>query len=370
MKSLWKETFGDSSDYIDLVFENYFKPERIAFNTEGELVVGALMSIPYSFRGKEGITLKGLYLCGLATRKEKRHMGIMTSLLEGIHDRAKNEGFDFTFMIPSDEANRRFYHERRYHDAFYKLDEYYVHGHKFTTKDNLLLSRLNASLSQKDRIEIIDFLLSHEGENIHRENSFGLIHDKADWEAVLNEALISGLHVFIGKGSDGNILSIAFISDNQNSTSNSLEIKEIISMGEDFEKEMLNSLEKEFPGYNLIIKRNVCRYLEEGAEPQLWSPFFAINNNNLKAQYEDIGEMEKPYNPALRAHPFGMLRFTDIHSLLEKLGFEDKKNFSEYTDEELEALVLRKPSLIQEEDSLTSLLSLPVLSFGMSLLLE
>lgn len=140
MKRLWKETFHDSDDYIDLVFDTYFDPELVAWHEAGGRLVSALLAIPYTFR-QGSRSLRALYLCGLATDPAFRRQGIMDSLLYEINAKGAERGFAFSFLIPADEGLHRFYLNRGYSFATFRVPDRYVSSHDF---ERSYLNMLNA----------------------------------------------------------------------------------------------------------------------------------------------------------------------------------------------------------------------------------
>lgn len=140
MMRLWKETFHDTDRYIRLVFDAYFNPDNICVRYDGDRLVAALLGVPYDFRipveetspsvklkqvaesHSEVLDMRGLYLCGLATRPEYRKQGIMSDMMEEIQDSAANRGFDFTFLIPADDHLREYYRLRGYRDFSRRMD--------------------------------------------------------------------------------------------------------------------------------------------------------------------------------------------------------------------------------------------------------
>lgn len=52
MMHLWKEAFGDSDDYISLVFDAYFSLDRVEYAQKNGKIIAALLSIPYNFTSK------------------------------------------------------------------------------------------------------------------------------------------------------------------------------------------------------------------------------------------------------------------------------------------------------------------------------
>lgn len=369
MESLWKEAFGDSDAYVKTVFDSYFKPENVAYREkEGELE-SALLGIPYSFESSSGKSLRGLYLCGLSTVSEARRRGYMSALLEDINARAQERGFDFTFLIPASEGMRHYYADRGYHDAFFKVKEHYVRGHKFGG-EVVDLSRYNGS----DLESAISFLTVQEHRRKGRDSEFKLLHDTADWKAVLQEALVSNSPVYIGR-ENGGTAGMAF-SEKKDRT---IEIKKIYAKSPETEKGLIAAISAAHPQCNIDVVKELDQALKTPAN-QLWSPFYAQTNAKT-AEYEDVAEIEEPYNPALGAWPLGMIRIFDIRKLLRYTcinpsdsGPEKNQNSIEeelkgFSEAELVKIILRRP-VGENSDALEKILALPELSFSMSLLLE
>lgn len=136
MMRLWKETFHDSDRYIRLVFDTYFDYANISVRYDGDRLVAALLGIPYCFRDstllpdknaarespQSGRMLRGLYLCGLATRPEYRRQGIMADMMDEIQQRSAERHFDFTFLIPADSHLREYYRRKGYFDFSRRVD--------------------------------------------------------------------------------------------------------------------------------------------------------------------------------------------------------------------------------------------------------
>lgn len=121
MMSLWRETFGDSLNYVRLVFNAYYSPEFAYTKREKDNIVSAMLSVPYSFRtiGKnENNLYKSEYFCGLATRPEYRGKGFISSLMAEAEEKAAGRGTDFLTLIPATPSLREFYREKGWKDAF------------------------------------------------------------------------------------------------------------------------------------------------------------------------------------------------------------------------------------------------------------
>lgn len=362
MECLWKETFGDSDAYIKLIFENYFSPDNIAVYEYNGAIGAAILGIPYEFSAK-GVSLKGLYLCGISTLKNLRGRGIMTTLLNEINNKAKKEDYDFSFLIPSSESNRNFYKERGYHDSFFKLRNHFVRIHNF--KENITLS-----VKPYDRLkeeETLKFLFSSQG---GKNEAFNLIHTLKDWQLILKEAEISEEPVYIAEKNE-RVVGVAFCKKTKEEDGyDVIEVKEIVSDEKDVILSLLHKIKTDYPDSGIDLIRNIERDGLGNRDEQIWSPFFA-RNNAPEAEYEDISEQERPVERALNAYSYGMVRIFDIRGLLHKIHTEENNNsIAGYSDEELIKIVLRHPMVEGKKDELEKLLDLPRLSLNMSLMLD
>lgn len=367
MEKLWKETFGDSDEYIRLVFDEYFNPATIAYHADGSAVVSALLGVPYEFRGQEGRPpLKGLYLCGLATDQTTRRKGMMSRLLEQINAKARAAGFDFTFLIPSSEKNAFFYAGRRYHNAFYKIRQRYVRDHRFHLEEGLEDASFH-KFDGGDPDTLVDFLSRYEKADCCLPSdvektivSYDLIHSPSDWMCVLRESVISGETVYIAR-QEGEIRGVAFTATRDRG----LEVRRLLVSDPKYCNFLLKGIREAMSQDILVVLEDVCRCEKI---TQLWRPFY-IQNNPQNAEYEDISEVRAPFSPSGLAQPYGMVRFLDVYGLLAKIYDADPASYADFSESELISLLLRRP-LPGGSDPLGTLLDLPELNLSISLLLE
>ncbi len=120
---LWSEVFHDSEQYVKLVFDTYYDIDNVEVCVDDTRhVVSSLLAVPYRFRCGDTDNFesccdrmsKGLYLCGVATEPSHRGKGIMHSIMSDIEKRARENDYDFTFLIPASEILRRLYRKHGY----------------------------------------------------------------------------------------------------------------------------------------------------------------------------------------------------------------------------------------------------------------
>lgn len=357
MESLWIETFGDSAAYVSLVFDNYFNPATVAYHEHDDKLEAALLGIEYEFLTTQGKSLKGLYLCGLATVRESRRQGIMSTLIEQINGKAEAEGYDFTFLIPADEGMQRYYRDRGYHDSFYKLKEHYVKGHRFGEATDIRVEEYKGGnegpvLALLERIGDMGY---------NREGAYQMHHTRRDWKLVIKEALLSSQPVYVAyRGEKAAGVAFTYKKDNY------VIVKKICGDDPETENAMLGGIGVFEPDRNITVIRD----LEEtiGGHSQIWSPFYAVNNSK-NSEYEDVSVVEIPFNPAKAAYPMGMVRLFNLENILEKIGFDNPNALKGYSREELFHLILRRPAG-SRADALEKILDLPEVCLNCSLLLE
>lgn len=196
---LWKKTFYDSDEYIQLVFDSYFKAENVIYHIDGDRLVAMMLCIPYDFRAAtaadDSLMLRGVYLCGLATLPEYRRRGIMSNLMREAERLWSCRGKDFLFLIPADNGLREYYARmgystcsfRRYRNIEFSGNIPNLHFHSLlpwirsekTFVDDLALncSLIESTLPDKGIIHSAGDMMTVIKEN---ENAFLVAYDSFD----------------------------------------------------------------------------------------------------------------------------------------------------------------------------------------------
>lgn len=366
MMGLWKENFGDSDAYIKLVFDTYYDESNIAASIVGNEAEASLLGVPYTFRRSDDDTLRGLYLCGLSTRREKRRKGLMSALIEEINARALRGGYDFTFLIPSDSGIRKYYSDRGYHNAFYKKRECYVKGHNFHSQ---LDSAVRVEkFSGEGREELLGFLCANErrcsrdGSSDGKTMVYQLVHTRRDWEAVVADALMDTGGIYIIKEGES-VVGAAFYAEHKDG----IEVREMILSDSRYRAALLQGV-LDSEGVERMALTVDFPSCDDDGNAAVWQPFYA-QNNGKNAEYEDIAEVGAPFDPAVNAFPYAMIRLLDVKALMDKLGISGDRNYDGFTEKELIEVLLRKPSG-GSVNPLGEMLGLVDLDFTGALLLE
>lgn len=131
LKALWIQTFGDSEEYVDLLFRTYLNDALVLTYRDRESRLASMcIGLPSVARlslsqFSSPITLKGRYLCGLATLPHLRGQGIMRKLIEDMETQAAARGESYLCLIPANDTLRRYYASMGYQSQQSAVDACY-----------------------------------------------------------------------------------------------------------------------------------------------------------------------------------------------------------------------------------------------------
>ena len=120
LRSLWKEAFSDTDDFLELFFTRGFAPERSLTVKEGENVLAALYWFYCAWEENQSA-----YIYAVATKKEHRGKGICRAMMDRLHEDMEKMGRS-TVLVPVDENLRTFYARMGYGN-FGGMDEEIYH---------------------------------------------------------------------------------------------------------------------------------------------------------------------------------------------------------------------------------------------------
>ncbi|MBO5315773.1 MAG: GNAT family N-acetyltransferase [Clostridia bacterium] len=115
LKSLWKEAFGDSDEFINAFFDTAFSPDRCFAVAEGKDVYSALYVLDCSLEKR-----KIAYIYAVATSKVQRGNGLCKRLMRYAHERLKAAGYEGAVLVPGEKSLFDFYGSLGYITCGYK----------------------------------------------------------------------------------------------------------------------------------------------------------------------------------------------------------------------------------------------------------
>lgn len=270
VERLWKETFHDSDEYVQLLFGSYYSRAEVGCVVSQGRMVSSMLGIPYIFELDGGEKLRGLYLCGLATDPSYRKHGLMGELLRRMEVHSKNRGYDFMFLIPADEPLRKYYRKFGFEDAFPKWRWSFVGGEALRPDSD---DRKSRNVGENPCSARIDYFKSYDSfiENIENSekcsfhgfsrtfqnldklesDSAGcrMLKSEEDLLVATRECFISVGGIYVLSDDESKILGIAYIYIKEGE----VEVYKIVSANEDAKIKLLKRIGRDFPNCRIEI---------------------------------------------------------------------------------------------------------------------
>lgn len=170
VRQMWKVSFGDTDEYLDILFKYKYSNENTLIYFEGDKAVASLQMLPYSITFYRA-TIPFAYLAGLCTLPEYRNRGYMTQLIHEAHKVIASRNIPLSILIPAEESLYDYYRRFNYEQTFEKDDEVIPLKkiiHTYTDKDSAYsefdsIFRYKDFCVQKSKIDfhaiVEDFLL-------------------------------------------------------------------------------------------------------------------------------------------------------------------------------------------------------------------
>lgn len=99
---LWRDTFNDREEFIQLYFTRVFRPEYNVVCQLNNEIVAALQTLPYQLKFHDTI-VPCHYISGVSVREEYRRQDIGNNLLSQAHFRLYHQEAVFAMLIPAEE---------------------------------------------------------------------------------------------------------------------------------------------------------------------------------------------------------------------------------------------------------------------------
>lgn len=203
MKKIWTDTFGDSPEYVDLIFDEAASGEYLMTAEQDAQIAASLVGVEYPLvipqksqnsNGKIPKKVKALYLCGLATIPICRRKGIMASLIEKTENKAHEAGIPVAFLIPADDHLREYYSRIGYRTLSHRRRMTIEVGCENRKKsDSCPIVRKYSNLAKSEKNEIIQAAADAESREAQNCAVSGiLLHTRRQWETIFKENQLGG----------------------------------------------------------------------------------------------------------------------------------------------------------------------------------
>lgn len=332
VKCLWKDTFHDSKEYIDILFDNYFNLNNIVYKLESNKLISSLLGIEYRFYGKPYYLsynagadydkyIESMYLCGLATDNKHRNLGIMTNLINDYIRSLYVRNIAFAFLIPANEDLIKYYEDRDFVCASYNSCIRYIRGNNFIKNINkfdynsvyTLIDISDIYLKEcADDSNYMKLDMQYISDYILRKNiSFGLVSifkSPHDIDVIIKDNIISHGCVYAVINNDNNISGIVFAQCNA-----FMEVNvQLLLNDDDISRDILLNAVQNHYGKDANI--TVACPADIIYKNKVYAPYSLTYSQTLNMG--EIRDHEEVFSVAQDAKPFAMARIIKLSEIL------------------------------------------------------
>ena len=236
VKKIWRETFSDSPEWIDMYFSRvYTDDDAFLLESDGQPVSSLILS-QYSMllHGRE---IPVSYMSGASTRRNARGNGNMSRLLAIALRQARHRGDWLVTLIPASRRLYGYYAQRGFSTVFYIEEQRYTSLHSFPFSGTY--------------VEVTDLSSDAVYDLFHRLESSRdgtILHSRRDFDTILlDNALDGGDAVAIAHAATGDIAAIAFAVSEGSRESDRLVIRRLLAVNPDAEQAILHTLRQRHP---------------------------------------------------------------------------------------------------------------------------
>jgi len=104
LRSLWKEAFGDSDEFLDIFFSTAFSADQCRCVAIDDTTAAALYLFDCSYSGR-----RIAYIYAVATLKAFRGRGLCSALMDDTHRFLAGKGYDGAILVPGSKELFDFY---------------------------------------------------------------------------------------------------------------------------------------------------------------------------------------------------------------------------------------------------------------------
>lgn len=216
LSDLWHGVFGDSYDFIELIFKPEYDNAILCFaELDGDRAVSAFYLIKNTLK-YENEFFDGYYLYAAATLPEHRKSGHMSRLIREAQDYCLDKKIDFISLVPSEESLYGYYARFGFESGMYRWEN----------KGNASQAALNNYGIIEDTEKLLKIRNGYEGNIISfHPSSFGYAIDCLDYSGFTFKEISEDCYLLY---SDGDEFS-EFLSSKTNLNENAEKLRKIAS---------------------------------------------------------------------------------------------------------------------------------------------
>lgn len=257
LKKLWRDSFGDSAEYVDMYFDRvYTDADAMALSIDGR-VVSSLLLQPYAlwFHGTE---LPIGYIAGASTRRQSRGKGFMGRLIFQSLTAAYCRGMAAVALIPAHDWLYDYYARFGFATVFFADAQRYTSLHAFAGAEGF------SEVADNYSTEVIDAFMAME-----RDAGCGVLHSRRDFLNILDDlSLEGGLFSCARNDADRSIAAMGWASPAPDGER--IIVKELLGSDPEARKAVLRRFRAEWPDKPFtLLARPGCQPEDETDNDEL-----------------------------------------------------------------------------------------------------
>lgn len=205
LKSLWRLSFHDTEEFIDLYFRLRYRDDICLTLCEGGEIVSALQILPYPMTYGTDVTLPTGYISGACTHPDHRGRGLMERLLGKALRQMQEQGVAVSTLIPGEPWLWEYYRRTGYEEAFHYRTERFVCPEEEEAEKEEPGEAISLEEAETCTEEI-----SRRLEETLRRRPCCILHPSADLRVVMADLRLSGGHLFLLRR-DGAVTALCFV---------------------------------------------------------------------------------------------------------------------------------------------------------------
>ena len=238
-KKIYKESFNDSNEFIDLFFNKVYDEEQAIMLDIDNIPVSALLLRQFKMNFHSSDLPLG-YICAAATARKMRSHGYMSELILETMRRAYDIGDFMLALIPANRALYAYYDKFGFNTVFYIKEERYTSAHIFNNGEGAFDFSLAPT---DDRVKKMFFIL-----NNLREFSVKLGED--DYEIMVEDNRLDGgqiVSAYNVAADSVDAIAIAVVDDDR------ILVRDILAVTDIAREAVLGEVLKRFPGLPMTV---------------------------------------------------------------------------------------------------------------------
>ena len=236
---LWKESFNDSDEFIDLFFSRVYQEKNTLTISKNGRVIAALQVIPYEMTYC-GTNVPVGYICGVCISPAERGKGWMGKLMQQAIDEMNRRNYALTTLIPASDWLFDYYTRFGYTTIFDYSEEIHTAS---VRKENHSLQF--APLSERSFDHFYDYY-----NRIQQKKNCTILHAAYDLETIWKDCYLDKGNIWIISDHDQIVGSALAVPDNDTS----IFIKEIMYENTEIKTILIQSILNHFQKQTATVR--------------------------------------------------------------------------------------------------------------------